>query len=59
MMVMIVDPPSGWQYGFPRPYDIKDSETNEEWFLSKGYPQHLIDQGMLKHCRWWGWEEEE
>lgn len=53
----IVDPPSGWKYGFPKPFpeDIPFGEE-ERWFLEQGYPQILIDQGMLKHCRYW--EEE-
>lgn len=49
---MVVDPPSGWMYGFPKV--VENNETpNEEWFLKNGYPQELIDQGCLKHCRVW------
>jgi protein-disulfide isomerase-like protein with CxxC motif len=56
----IVDPPSGWCYGFPRVFDIdREKETIEEWFLSKGYPQSLIDQGMLKYCRYWETDAED
>lgn len=50
---LVVDPPSGWQYGFPAVYDPRDDETEEEWFLRKGYPQAEIDRGSLKYCRWW------
>ena len=55
----IVDPPSGWQFGFPQVFDFQatSKETHDEelhaWFVSKGYPQALIDQGMLKYCRYW------
>ena len=52
-VVMIVDPPSGWMYGFPRPYNPKKNESDEKWFARMGYPQRLIDRGMLAHLRWW------
>lgn len=50
----IVDPPSGWKYGFPKiiPDDLP-KENEEAWFVENGYPQALIDQGMLKYCRSW------
>ncbi len=51
--VQLIDPPSGWKYGFPRPYDKKDDQTLEEWLVENGYPQSLIDQGMTRHCRYW------
>ena len=52
--VLIVDPPEGWMYGFPKINDWKsEEETREEWFLRNGYPQRLINQGMLKYCRFW------
>lgn len=51
--MLIVDPPEGWKYGFPRPYTKRPDESEEEWFLRKGYPQKLIDLGMLRHCRFW------
>ena len=51
--VMIVDPPSGWMYGFPRPYNPKKNESDEKWFARMGYPQRLIVDGMLEHLRWW------
>lgn len=58
--ILMCDPPSGWKYGWPKefPQELDDASEKEveEWFLDKGYPNHLIDQGMLKHCRWW--EEE-
>lgn len=64
--VVLCDPPSGWKYGFPREYDLVPSgnpETHDDevkaWFLSKGYPQEEIDQGMLKYCRWWTKQIEE
>ena len=51
--VLLIDPPSGWKYGFPRPFDKKDDQTLGEWLVENGYPQSLIDQGMTRHCRYW------
>ncbi len=57
---MIVDPPSGWKYGFPKKAPDHlfklDFDTNK-WFRENGYPQSEIDQGMLNHCRYWFEEE--
>lgn len=57
--LIIVDPPSGWKYGFPKPlvYNTPD-ETVEQFCLRNGYPQKLIDDGMLKYCRTWEEEKE-
>ena len=59
----VIDPPSGWLYGFPRIFDFVPSHPNlpgeehqqevHQWFRDHGYPQELISQGMLNHCRSW------
>ena len=38
----MIDPPSGWRYGFPKviPEDVTDTI---QWLLDNGYPQHEID----------------
>lgn len=51
--MIIIDPPSGWQYGFPKPFTKTEDQTLEEWLIEEGYPQKLIDEGMAKHCRYW------
>ncbi len=51
--LLVIDPPSGWKYGFPRPFDKRDDQTLGEWLVENGYPQSLIDQGMTRHCRYW------
>ena len=54
LMKRMIDPPEGSRYGFPK--EIPETVNNEnivEWFLEQGYPQTLIDQGMLDHCRMW------
>ena len=51
MKRLMIDPPSGWMYGFPKPIS-KDTAIFDldEWLVSVGYPQKLIDEGMSKHC---------
>lgn len=53
--IKMVDPPSGWRYGFPKemPQDLKSETEVIQWFLDNGYPQSLIDDGMLGYCRSW------
>lgn len=55
--VLMVDPPSGWRYGFPKPY-FKNAVTDENelkmWLLSEGYPQKEIDScGKMFPVRYW------
>lgn len=52
-MVKMIDPPSGWRYGFPRP--IPEEIVNiKEWLVSVGYPQKEIDSyGEYFYCRYW------
>jgi hypothetical protein len=52
-MTRMIDPPSGWQYGFPKP--IPDDVTDtEKWLIENGYPKHLIDKlGEYFCCRYW------
>ena len=53
----MIDPPVGSKYGFPKeiPETVlgNDDDKVVQWFLEQGYPQILIDQGMLNHCRIW------
>ena len=41
-MIMMIDPPSGWKYGFPKPIP-GDVENIFEWLVENGYPQQEID----------------
>lgn len=59
--VLMVDPPSGWKYGFPKPLpaDYPESESIFPWLLSEGYPQSEIDAcGNNFYCRYWEVEGE-
>lgn len=57
-MAMTYDPPSGWMYGFPKPYTPLPGETLEQTLLRDGYPQREIDMGGAKYCRFMGTSEE-
>lgn len=50
-----IDPPSGWQYGFPKMWDSeKDSRDVLAWIVENGYPQKLIDKlGDNFYTRQW------
>jgi hypothetical protein len=54
--VTIIDPPSGWMYGFPK--ILPDGITDKiKWLTENGYPQYEIDNcGDHFYCRYW--EEE-
>ena len=52
-MALIVDPPSGWMYGFPAP--LEDDYENQ--LRKAGYPERDIPLA-LKHSRCIGSQEE-
>lgn len=45
---LIVDPPSGWMYGFPAP--LQDDYRQQ--LIDAGYPEADLDFAM-KHSRYW------
>lgn len=51
-MALLIDPPSGWRYGFPRVYDAKKDGTMEEFLLHMGYPERDI-KFALQYMRSW------
>ncbi len=57
--VLIVDPPSGWKYGFPKecPLDVWENDSAyERWLLDQGYPKDDIKLA-LTYSRAWSEEE--
>lgn len=53
MKVKMIDPPSGWMYGFPKEIP-KDVENVLEWLIENGYPKDKIDKlGDNFYCRYW------
>lgn len=54
--VHMIDPPSGWKYGFPKvlPEGVEDAMA---WLVENGYPQAEIDSyGKHFYCRHWNEE---
>jgi hypothetical protein len=52
--VLMVDPPSGWKYGFPKPLPDPHPEDMTQWYLDNGYPQKEIDAcGKHFYSRYW------
>jgi hypothetical protein len=50
MKVKIVDPPSGWLYGFPAVLD--ETITFEEQLRKHNYPERDIELAK-RHSRYW------
>jgi hypothetical protein len=49
--VTMIDPPSGWKYGFPKPIPDPRPEDMTEWFFENGYPRDKVK--LLEYCRMW------
>jgi len=52
-MKKMIDPPSGWMFGFPKeiPKDVTDVK---KWLVENGYPQAEIDSfDDMFVCRFW------
>ena len=53
-MTTIIDPPSGWKYGFPKPIPEDRKDDVLVWLVEQGYPQSEIDGlGDYFSCRYW------
>lgn len=51
----MIDPPCGWQYGFPKPIPdgyLKNETLMRVWLEGEGYPSSLVDLA-LTHSRYW------
>ncbi len=56
----LVDPPSGWKYGFPKVYDNPDNLPMEEWLVKNGYPETEFNKdGKVYYIRTWEEDDEE
>ena len=50
----MIDPPSGWKYGFPKPLPDPKPENVLAWLVENGYPQSEIDScGNHFYSRYW------
>jgi hypothetical protein len=53
--VLIIDPPEGWRYGFPKPVPdgyVKNETLMRIWLQDQGYPTKDIDVA-LRYSRYW------
>ena len=45
--VLMIDPPEGWKYGFPRPapqnWGLWEWEQKKEWYIEHDYPEEKIN----------------
>ena len=57
-MTMMIDPPEGWRYGFPRLYVGAKDGTMREFLLNHGYPLKDVDFA-LQYMRCWPAETSE
>lgn len=50
----VYDPPSGWQFGFPKPYKPLPGETLADTLKRDGYPVGVLRMtDAAKYCRFW------
>lgn len=53
-MALMIDPPDGWRYGFPKPIPKEHQTRTLEWLVEEGYPQQQIDAlGDYFIVRYW------
>lgn len=59
--VTMIDPPGGWQYGFPKPFLISEKQSFQDWLIENGYPQSEIDVRVVDRqcCHIWITEVDE
>lgn len=52
-MTTYIDPPGGWQYGFPKP--IPDNVDDvKAWLIANSYPEsEIASLGEHFYCRYW------
>lgn len=50
---LLYDPPSGWRYGFPKPYKPIEEEPLEQTLIRDGHPAKEAEFGA-QHCRFIG-----
>lgn len=52
--ITIIDPPSGWRYGFPRPVpqEVLGNDKLGPWLIEKGYPEKDVELA-IKWSRYW------
>lgn len=59
--VVMIDPPEGWKYGFPKPFPVPTltkpvPKDLHDWLIENGYPEDLIRE-MGDRFVYQTWEE--
>jgi hypothetical protein len=54
---MMIDPPSGWRYGFPKVLTKKSDELLKDWLVRMGYPAKDAEWAA-ENCRYWNEKDE-
>lgn len=57
---LMMDPPSGWMYGFPKPVPkrlLGDKEALKDWLFNQGFPEDGLELAV-KYSRYWNAEPE-
>ena len=51
---LVIDPPSGWKYGFPKPVpkDHHKEEVLSAWLIENHYPKEMVKLA-LQYSRFW------
>jgi hypothetical protein len=49
----LIDPPYGWRWGFPKPYQPREEQSCAEFLIENGYPANDAEWAC-KHCRFLG-----
>ena len=56
---LMVDPPGGWRYGFPKLIPKDQQHRMLEWIIENGYPRHIAEElGAAFSVRCWNAEPE-
>ena len=52
---MLIDPPQGWAYGFPKKLPSPPPDNLHQWLIEQGYPEAEIKSyGNYFFCRYIG-----
>ena len=50
---MLIDPPRGWAYGFPKKLPTPPPDNLHQWLIEQGYPEEEIKSyGKYFFCRY-------
>lgn len=52
---LMIDPPEGWRYGFPKRIPREHQGRVVEWLIENGYPESLTKEKWF-HYRYWNEE---